>query len=199
MSQANEPLTIQAVVGRRLRSVRGDRKQEELARAMQDLGLDWDRSTVAALEIGRRALRLDELLLVCVAYETSLAALLEGEPTEMAMLGPRTVSVGVVHRIVAGTERSDAEEDIDRVLARVASRSIPSEADRHAARQLGVSVSRVVVSSEELWGRRLETERDRRLSGRQLEGRGFRGHVTRELLGELRDHIERDKKGRRAR
>ena len=44
--------------------------QEDLADAMQDVGIDWGRVVVAKLEVGRRPfLKVDELVARCVVLE----------------------------------------------------------------------------------------------------------------------------------
>lgn len=59
-----------------------------------------------------------------------------------------------------------------------------------AAHRLGVDPSTVAATAVQLWGRGLTAERDRRvavISGESLRSRGRRrGHVTRELVEDLR-------------
>jgi hypothetical protein len=70
-----------------------------------------------------------------------------------------------------------------------------SEAELRAARTLGVKPTEMSVAAYALWGRSLTEERERRLSEmdeaeaplRNL--RGYRGHVTRELLCDLRSYL----------
>lgn len=65
------------------------------------------------------------------------------------------------------------------------------EAERKAARKLGVDPLEVVVASASRWGRSLTAERDRRVAGLVDEStaprtiQSVRGHVTRALLAEL--------------
>lgn len=62
-----------AHLGRRLREIREGRgwRQDDVAAAAQDVGLDWSRATVAAIESGRRQLGAEELLLLPLALSTS--------------------------------------------------------------------------------------------------------------------------------
>jgi transcriptional regulator with XRE-family HTH domain len=69
----------------------------------------------------------------------------------------------------------------------------PTDADRHAARQLRVQLPQVRVAAQILWGRSLTEEREARLAGeaaienlppRSIQAR--RGLVTRGMLTELR-------------
>src|SRR5262249_1656132 len=59
-----KPLAL--VMGTRLREVReaANKRQEDVAVVARKLGLDWTRVTVAAIELGRRRLSLEELLLL---------------------------------------------------------------------------------------------------------------------------------------
>ena len=65
-----------------------------------------------------------------------------------------------------------------------------------AARSIGVWTTRrrafeIACASRSLWGRPLADERDARWSERPSEGdpQRVRGHITRQLLRELTDHI----------
>jgi hypothetical protein len=67
-------------------------------------------------------------------------------------------------------------------------------ADQKAAAVLGVSVDHLQKAAVRAWGNSLTDERDRRLEerlgGQQVNPRSrqaIRGHITRELLGELRE------------
>ena len=69
------------LVGRNLRSHR-DRlgwQQEKVASAARDWGLDWDRSTVAAVERGARSVSLREAVLACRALGLELAQFFDGD------------------------------------------------------------------------------------------------------------------------
>lgn len=82
---------------------------------------------------------------------------------------------------------------MDRERARV-----DNEAEDKAARRLGVPVEVLREASEQLWHRRLTDEREARLEARLTETgeatprslQAVRGHVTRELLDELRHTLE---------
>jgi hypothetical protein len=70
------------------------------------------------------------------------------------------------------------------------------QAEDHAARRLGRTVSDVRVAASALWGRPYHVERDHRLQA-VLDAaqpdpetrRAQRGHVSRKLLAELRHHF----------
>lgn len=63
-----EPITLQRLLARRLRELRiaHNARQEDMADGALMVGLDWTRSTVAAIEAGRRALSIEEFILLPV-------------------------------------------------------------------------------------------------------------------------------------
>lgn len=69
----------------------------------------------------------------------------------------------------------------------------PSEADRHAARRLGVEPAVVRLAARVMWQRDFAQERDNRVGDvDELEPRSRqarRGLVTRTMLGELRESL----------
>jgi hypothetical protein len=71
------------------------------------------------------------------------------------------------------------------------------EAEQRAARKFGVDVDQVAAAAERRWGRGLSEERDVRLRQRvgkdmaPQQVRAVRGHVTRELLEEIREAVVR--------
>lgn len=159
--------------------------QEAAAAAFRAYGLPaWRTSTVGQMEAGLRIPKFEELLLMCAALDVTLDELFPGEDEH--------VEVG---RSGAATPRA-----IRALLSRSAPRSaalvpggspaIPSDADRHAARRLGLSAAEAAGAAQAAWGRDFAAERDARLgdvSGmplRSLQAR--RGLVSRGMLAELR-------------
>jgi hypothetical protein len=183
VAESAEPLP--RYLGRQLRIIREEKgvRQEDVAAQLRELGLNWDRSTVASFEIGRRALRLEEIVLCCAAYNVSLTDVLRSEPETWVQVGQRRISASLVAKIVGDSPLTTP------AIARGAQNfpTPPTEAERRAARHLGVSPARLVIASEDLWGRRLDAERDRRTSETEAQGevRALRGHVTRQLIEEL--------------
>lgn len=75
------------------------------------------------------------------------------------------------------------------------------DAERKAARRLGVTTEAIVNAARRLWGRTLTKERDTRVkdskgtdSARSLQA--LRGHVTRELLDELQQGLKNKRRRR---
>jgi transcriptional regulator with XRE-family HTH domain len=78
-----QPLSV--VLARNIRAERGRRlwKQEELA----DL-LGWGRSTVGAVETGKRSVGIDDLPVLCRVFDIPLIKLFEGaDPAALRALG----------------------------------------------------------------------------------------------------------------
>jgi transcriptional regulator with XRE-family HTH domain len=75
-------------------------------------------------------------------------------------------------------------------------REAAGEAEQKAAKRLGVTPYEVAVTARRLWGRSLTAVRDARAAAAAGDEpgaeslRAVRGHVTRELLEELRAHLE---------
>src|SRR5882724_9856802 len=67
-----EPL--RAVVGRRVRALREQAgvRQDDIAVRARLLGLNWTRSTVAALERGEKAISIEELVLLTTLLNAAL-------------------------------------------------------------------------------------------------------------------------------
>src|SRR5205823_6116115 len=65
-------------------------RQEDAAARVRGYGLStWIRGTVAQAEVGARRFALEEVLLLSLAYETSLAELIAGDDDELVELTPQ--------------------------------------------------------------------------------------------------------------
>jgi len=165
-------------------------RQEDAAARARAHGLStWIRGTVAQAEVGARRLTLEEVLLLSLAYKTTPAALIVGEDDELVELAVQArVPAGTLRALLSGQAvatngppgAAAAERELDGI----------GDAERHAARRLGVPAEQVARAAVALWGRPLSEERDRRLadpppdlSARRLQA--LRGHVTRDLMSEL--------------
>lgn len=187
-------------------------RQEDAATQARAHGLSsWIRGTVAQAEVGARRFALEEVLLLALAYETSLADLVAGDERELVELTPDArLSVGALRALLSGdgervrdlpaeavdvpARRSgrfpDELAEADRfgigdrsLLARAADEI--SDAERHAARKLGTTPDQVNAAAVRLWGQPMARERDQRLSeqARDLPARSRQA---------FRGHITRD-------
>ncbi len=216
MSQGS--VSPQDALRARLRELRDEAavSQQELATAARHYGLEWTRDTVAAIEIGRRDIQLDELLLLPL-----IATKAFGRPTKLAHFfpdaGPQiragraTITPKGVRDFLASRplpqpaespEFESFEELVEwrRELARV-----PDVAEIKAARAIkqGVTPEQVMKAARAKWSRSLADERDRRFAKLDLqpatdrEEAGLKSRITTELLRELEPQLVKRRKGKR--
>lgn len=215
-----EPLSFGVALGHRLRQVREGtgRTAAEVAAASKRLGLGWDRSTVARIELGQRQVTAPELLVMTVLYGVSVADLLPTEDVRLTEtvtatadglrdhlsrggLGRGVHVEGLREEVMAGLER------VKRTFPAIRDRLpgacdwdliagagyVSEEATVKAAKRLGATAEEVAVASSQLWGRSLTAERDARVEAMGPAAtkarQARRGHVTRALLTELAPQV----------
>lgn len=200
--------TLPALVGQQVRKVReqAGRSQDELAGAARRAGLDWTRAAVASLETGRRGLSAEELILLPTAL-----SILTGQDYRLGDLLPdawiETPTGSSVHaRSLRGLLAGESVAEANLIPpwgrrvkgARLSDLEIQGEAVRHVAAVLNVSPKEIAATARRLWRHELTEERERRVVDRAGEGaspqtlRALRGHVTRELLDELRQTMRKE-------
>jgi hypothetical protein len=106
------------------------------------------------------------------------------------------------HRVVDADHRRawrrvwGSETPFDPDLMALAEVDALGDAETKAAASLGVTPALLALAARKRWGRSLTAERDRRLADRGHTGaeprtlQALRGHITRELLEELRPLLE---------
>lgn len=180
-------MTPAAWIGLRIQEARETKglTQEEVAVIVRMQGFTtWSRSSIAALETGRRDLSVSELLVM----PWVMAAL--GQPCSLEELLDADVSLRLNDDVTVLPHR------VSQVIRKPEPRTDGfafTDAERRLAWKLEVWPAIIVGQSRKLWdGRRLAEERDRRLA--QVEGsdeldknsrQAKRGHITRELIAEL--------------
>lgn len=197
------------VIGSRIRAVRSEWRltQDDLARAAEDLGLPWNRSTVAKIEAGDRALAVGEFLALPQILDGAVYLAhrgLKGGPAlslgDLVDPGKSPARVALTPRLHPGRAHLRWLKDArpPELYKRQGRRLAAGEAERHVARVLSVDVPAVAEEAERRWITSLTDERDRRVGDRlrnagldpdDVEPRSLqatRGHVTRELIEELR-------------
>jgi transcriptional regulator with XRE-family HTH domain len=212
--------SLHEAIGGRLRVLREGEGllQDDIARRARGVGLAWTQATVAAVERGRRAIDLAELLLLTAVYDVPLTALFEGRE-RVQLTETAWADLGALQRLVRGgrLQLVDVEAPIhkwfepgrrnpgdlastlaDPLLRELedAEQAGSGDAEMKAAVRLGVSRGDVARTSHVLWGRSLTAERDARLaetapaqaSRKSLQV--LRGHVTRRMLDELRSVLK---------
>lgn len=164
-----------------------DLRREDVARGMRTLGFRWSANKVTQVVRGNRSLSVLELAGICAVLGRPVAEILgdEGalEGSARGELRPGVaVPVTDVWKALMGISGWPAtEEGADRGVV------VYDEATVKAARSLGLRPEQVDAAAEHLWGRPLGAERDQRVGDNPTQGR--RGHVTRDLLSQLKAHL----------
>ncbi len=186
---------LDAVIAQRLAEVLEDEglRREDVAQAMTRLGFRWTGNRVTQVVTRRRSLSLLELAGLCCALRRPVDDFLSGTDAIPLPAGGSVEVEDVRQALAHGAwVWASKAETYSRVRSAYADYM---EASIKAARRLGVSPETVDAASRELWGHVLGQERDRRVgradgeSRRTLQAR--RGHVTRELMSELSEHLRR--------
>ncbi len=203
-------------LGHQLRRVRENSEMtaEALAGMSRFVGLHWDRSTVTRIELGQRQVTAAELVALAVLYGKPLADLLPDETCqvtpEMAATPEALRRILVGHSPRGGVQfGAEFWDEFDRAKAKLlqtardfdarypkvpgmqvmnAARYAKDEAITKAARKLNVEPLDVAIASIQTFDRSLTEERDARVGehGTMRARQAKRGHVTRQLLEELR-------------
>src|SRR5579884_968483 len=190
--------TLEQVIGRNLRRLLGT--QDEAARLARGIGLNWGRSTIAALEAGTKTLDAGELLALALGV-APMGELLAGDGD--VRFGAVRTSLARARAAFAGGAPDLSSEDVGYLLhglaligsgdaAGIDLGPVPyGEAEEKAARKFGVNVETLVKAAQRRWGRSMSAERDARVADMAPEGiaprsrQALRGQVTRQLLTEL--------------
>jgi len=175
---------------RRIRQAKGQRR-EDIAIQARSLGLRWDAATVAGIELGRRHISAGELLLLPTILDVELAELIEAARS-VDFDGAVITEHGL--RLMARGRQLDAATQVLSLFAKVEASA--TDAERKAARKLGLGVLDLIALAQRAWNRRrLDEEREKRLA--LTRGRGEiarrRAHVTRALTSELRELLESER------
>jgi transcriptional regulator with XRE-family HTH domain len=223
---AKRAKSLRAVLAAGAARVRAERglSEEDGAELLRSYGLvGWQVGTLTQVEAGVRPLAVEELLLLCAAYRVSVAELAGSDPDEVELAAGARLPAAAVRALLAdgGEEVRALPDDALDVPATRPVTTIPDalvdsaarlgvrgpvevgralaaigEAERNAARRLGVSPERLVLAAVGRWGKPFTAERDARIALRRSTTEPdrhitLRGLVTRELLAELEDHLGR--------
>lgn len=208
-----------------LRTERG-LTQDELARKVRDAGGDWDQAAIARLEGGRRGVSPEQMLILAAALEVELWRLIGGRDNDWIRLSPtakqrtRAVRAGYGGQAVGTMPASDFDDPTTRSVGKIlterselrrrviavwpastggqAASAIAAvgDAERKAARRLGVHPVTLSAAAYRAWGRSFAEHRDATAAELGAGGRrslqAVRGHVTRQLLAELAPILEKE-------
>lgn len=191
------PRPLRQVIGegaRRLRTTAG-KTRDEVSRTAHTFGLAWSYSKLCELEGGTKAVRPEDIFLLIALY-TRLC----GRPVTLADMIDPGASIEITP-VVQVTGREFVDCYAGRAVPVYAPpRVVAGLAERQAAKKLGVKPAAVLSTSIATWGRTLTEERDRIVAERHPDAspdrrRALRGRVTRELLGQLGDELDRREEG----
>lgn len=219
MAAKPKPSRVDEVIGRNVRRRREElgASQDDVARALAARGWAASGGLLSAVEDGRRSVRVEELLRLAQVLNVEALLLLEvpadSPPVDLGWdrYGGRELGFVIARSDNSLPNRwTDLEE---RRLAQLQFSkggsghgqsffdSAVGEAERHAARRLGIPATEVVERSRRLWHRTLTSERNDRAARSVEPGASerrqatIRAHVTRELLEELRADIDKEGQG----
>jgi transcriptional regulator with XRE-family HTH domain len=196
---STSPQSVAEVVGRAMQRLREEsgRRQEDVAAAARALGLKWNQATVAAFEGGRRTVTADLLLALPAIYSRVL-----GREFRLRELFSEPVVVAPELHLLPQQVEQALSDSWPRVFITFR-QDVPGEAERKAARKFGVSVNEVMAAARRVWGHGLTYERDELLGLQDSEwleegvtvskrtAQAVRGHITRTLLAELEQELQR--------
>lgn len=221
-----EPTPLRRVIASNMRRIRNERGllQEDVAAAARWVGLRWNSVTVTQMESGKRAIGLDEFLLLPLVLRCSVKDLLRADGEDLVELGydtylspslladlasesgprldenrlPMVPFLGKLEdKIKRAIDQAELEPTLLTYLrVREAARG---EAERKAAQTLKISAVQITAYALRLWGQSLTEERDSqalKLEAGEKETRAVRGHITRNLLNEIWDLSEEAQYGR---
>jgi len=166
--------------------------QEQAARAYRAHGLaTWRRGTVGDLEVGRRRLWADDVLLICIALGTTLDALIEAADESGAAVVELAPGVALSAQAVREYLRPGA--DSRPAGPQCTADAVPTDAESRAAKQLGTSPAEIRHAALTLWSRAFDEERDSRIAGVAVMGQrsrqARRGLAARQMLAEVADYL----------
>ncbi len=181
---------IGAIVGQTLRALRDERgqTQQDVANLLGQWGLASSRAQVAAIEGGRRdSFTLEELIILCNVCQVELSEWFPGDG-------------GVILNEYAEITREELRSTFPVTnhpyLRSQALYDTTSESERKAARSLGISERELKSIAVELWEAGFRIERERRLDrleafGNRRRMAGIRAAISRELMTELRNYLQK--------
>jgi hypothetical protein len=193
---SDEPPPLAAVLGRNAKALRGQRRTDDVAKAVRARGLNWGSGRISELEAGRVVPRVETLMLVAAAFtdltgrQVLLSDLFAGSG-RVAISDSCAADLKAVRDAVSGAPVRLAIRTTATYRGRGRASGIArecGEAEQRAAAALGVDLATLVDTMSALWGHTLTVERDR-LAGPEANAQ-TRGRITRALRDQLRKAID---------
>lgn len=186
------PVRLEHVIAREMATFREDRgwTQARLASRMTANGLKWTGNRVTQIETLRRPISLVEAIALAWVFEVPLTRLLAGDD-DIEMPGGAVVPTSHLRAAIVGDNTIQQK-------ARYESGELADETEeiQRAAKNLGVDPPVLAWLTRVLFGRQFLEEREVRtgdVSGLpKRSAQTKRGHATRAMIEDLREHIERE-------
>jgi hypothetical protein len=220
-----KPITIELALAEGLRRLRMKAKigQERVAAQARTLGILWAHSTVAAIEGGRRALTIGEQrLLPRILFDSDIV----GEDFTLEQLIPNRGSTPIALApgvTVTARQLKHPNVPSTRILPKITvdlkDIQAINDMEQKAALRLGISARALVDLSYRRFGHTLSRERSLRMRDHpkhpfrgaplmatpkqiaieERRGQALLGHISRQLIAELRPYVKRPQTRRRTR
>jgi hypothetical protein len=202
--------TVERAIGREIgrRREEAEISQSGVAMCARQFGLPWTRATIAAIELGRKELTLGELLLMPLILKEagvsraplSLGDLIPTDDRPVEVWPGLQLSLPDARTLLTGGAET---REIRPVNVGVDIRDLQAcdTAEQKAASTLRVPARAIVDAAYALWDQSLSMERRQRLQrssaapgATERRRQALKGHITRELLDELRPRLKKSKR-----
>jgi hypothetical protein len=202
--------TVERAIGREIgrRREEAEISQSDVAMYAREIGLPWTRATIAAIELGRKQLSVGELLLMPLILKkarvtrelVALWDLIPAEDRRVEVWPGLELSLPDARTLLAGGAET---REIRPVNVGVDIRDLQARdtAEQKAAATLRVPARAIVDAAYDLWDQSLSMERLQRLQrssaasgATERRRQALKGHITRELLNELRPRLKKSKR-----
>jgi hypothetical protein len=192
-------VTLNQYLGQRVKQHRAvssrNWRQDDVALKARQLGFDWHRDTVAAIENDLRKLTIGEFIYIPLILDMSDHADLfpVGDDTVIEMAPGLEVKAYSLRSFFSAhrAPRPTRVPSLTKVTKRIAERQ---SAEIKAAMKLNIGVKELEAICKQKYGRSFSRERDSRitnkdeLSARSLQAK--RGHAARQLVDELKQELQ---------
>ena len=181
---------LEHVIARNVSELRTetDATQHDLAESMRERGFRWQTNRVAQIETLRRPVSLLEVVGLSRVFGVPVSRLLAGED-KIDLPSGAAIPLSEVRAALAGEPETISLADFVTLVAPDDSR----DDLRKVAKGLGLDAKDLQALAYSLWGQSFHHERATRLgdvSGlSKRSAQTKRGHVTRALLADVRDHL----------
>lgn len=191
--------TLDQYLAERIREIKEGRqwRQHDLAASARSFGFAWKSDTVAALEGGTRKLAVGEFSYLTLILQVDSWTEIFSTDDTILIAPDLAVKARDYGRFLASKTRRPAPQfNVDRVQRKLAAKA---ESELKAARRLAVTPEKLTAAAWKLWHRSLTHERERLFTEATKdkdvsprESQALRGHITRQLISQLKEELKPD-------